>query len=91
MNLFLSRSLKTHLRQNTLAQTVWSMFVKVILRWAKVSSGDWLLTSGQEAVGGQQELRGDLHLHLVLRQLEDGEVLLLPLVVGNTTLGAVVG
>lgn len=38
----------------------------------------------------QQELRGDLHLHLVLRQFEDGEVLLLLLVVRNAPFGPVV-
>lgn len=33
---------------------------------------------------GEQQLRRHLHLQLVLRQLEDGEVLLLPLVVGDS-------
>ena len=48
------------------------------------------LTCGQEAVCGQQQLGGDLDPQLVLAQLEDGEVLLLPLMAGNTALGAVV-
>lgn len=38
----------------------------------------------------QEELRRNLHLHLVLGQFEDGEVLLLPLVVRNPTLGAII-
>lgn len=33
---------------------------------------------------GEQQLRRHLHLQLILRQLEDGEVLLFPLVVGDS-------
>ena len=49
-----------------------------------------MLTCGQEAVCGQQQLGGDLDPQLVLPQLEHGEVLLLPLVAGDTALGAVI-
>lgn len=41
-------------------------------------------TCGQETVRGEQQLRRNLHLQLVLRQLEDGEVLLFPLVVRDS-------
>ena len=47
-------------------------------------------TCRQEAVCGQEQLGGDLPPQLVLPQLEDGEVLLLPLVARDAALGAVI-
>lgn len=47
------------------------------------------VTCGEEAVRRQEELRRNHHL--VLGQFEDGEVLLLPLVVRNTALRAIIG
>lgn len=51
----------------------------------------YLNTCGEEAVRRQKKLRRDLHFHLVLREFENGEVLLLSLVMRNATLGAIVG
>lgn len=48
-------------------------------------------TCGHEAVCGQQKLRGDLHSHLRVRELKQGEVMPLPLPVWDPLLLPVVG
>lgn len=58
-----------------------------ILRRRRQTPRSWLaVTCGEETVRRQEKLGRNLHLHLVLGQLEDGEVLLLPLVVRNAAL-----
>lgn len=48
-------------------------------------------TCGEEPMRRQEELRRNLDLHLVFRQLEDGKVLLLPLVVRDSPFGSIIG
>lgn len=47
-------------------------------------------TCGHEAVGGQQELRRDLHPYLRVRKLKQGEVMPLPLPVWDPLLFPIV-
>lgn len=41
-------------------------------------------------MGGEQQLRGDLHLQLIFSQFEDGEILQVPFMVGHSPLVPVV-
>lgn len=58
---------------------------------AAVGGGGQSHTCGHEAVCGQQKLRGDLHPHLRVGKLEQGEVVPLPLPVWDPLLFPVVG